>query len=93
MSIESAADRQAFMDTFGEDVVVSGITVTAIWDKPYLEELGIATAVPQVMYVTTDLPDVAYGQSVVVAGASFTGTVREIHPDGVGMTILYLSEG
>lgn len=93
MSIESAADRQAFMEAFGVPATVSGITITAIWDKPYLEELGIATAVPQIMYVTSDLPDVAYGQSVVVADASFTGTVREIHPDGVGMTILYLAEG
>lgn len=92
MSIESAADRQAFMDAFGVPVVVSGNSITGIWDKPYLEELGIATAVPQVLCVTSDLPDVAYGQSVVVASASFSGTVREIHPDGVGMTTLYLAE-
>lgn len=92
MSIESSADRQGYMDTFGTTCVVDGETITAIWDKPYLEDLGVATAVPQIMCVTTDIPNIAYGQSVVVSSASFTGTVREIHPDGVGLTILYLQE-
>ena len=92
MSIESLADQIAFVSTFGVPVIVGGVSIDAIFDKPYLEELGISTAVPQLIYITSQLPAVAYGQAVTVASALFTGTVREIHPDGTGITTLYLGE-
>ena len=90
MTIESDADRQAFMETFGVPVVISGETITGIFDNIYYEDLDVDTSQPMVMIITADAPNVDYDQSVIVSSASFSGTVTSVQPDGQGMTTLIL---
>lgn len=90
MALESAADRKAYMSAFGTSVTVNGVAITGIYDDPYLLSLDVSTSVPMLHCVTADIPNVAYGQTVIIASAAFTGTVGEIQHDGTGMSTLIL---
>lgn len=90
MAIESVADRRAYMAAFGETVSISGVLVTAIYDDPYLLSLDVSTSMPMIHCITADVSGVAYGSPVIISGASFTGTVREVQHDGTGMSTLIL---
>lgn len=91
MALESAADRKAYMSTFGTTVKVGASTfITAIYDDPYLLSLDVSTSMPMIHCVTADISGVTYGTAIVVSGSSFTGTVGEIQHDGTGMSTLIL---
>ncbi len=92
MSIESPADRAAFMSVFGVSVSVSGITGLAIFDDPHSEALEVNSSSPMLTIVDADFPSIAYGQAVVVSSASFSGTVRDVQPDGTGCSIILLGK-
>lgn len=90
MAIESASDRQAFMDVFGTTAVVSGQTITAIFDDPHLNALEVRTSTPMLTCVTSDVLGVAHGDTVVVSSESFSGSVIDVQSDGTGITVLML---
>ena len=88
--MESAADRQAYMAAFGVSVTVNGAGIFGIYDEWHAETLGVSASSPQLMCAAEDLPSVAAGQTVVVASASFTGTITDIQRDGTGLVLLML---
>lgn len=90
MAIESVGDRRAYMAAFGETVSISGVLITAIYDDPYLLSLDVATSMPMLHCITADISGVTYSNPVIISGAGFTGTVREIQHDGTGMSTIML---
>lgn len=91
MALESTADRLAYMSAFGVPAVVNGVSIVAIFDNEYSELLNVSTSSPTLICVSSDIPNVDYGQTVVVSSASFSGTVRVVMPDGNGITTLQLA--
>jgi len=90
MPLETNTDLQSYMDAFGTTAIVSGKTITAIFDNEYADLLDVSTSTPTLICVSTDVADVQYGDSVSVASASFIGTIRVVMTDGYGMTTLLL---
>jgi len=88
--IESETDRQVFLEVFGEDVIVDGTTIRGIFDYAYAETLDVSAREPMVMVSSADVVGVSHGTPVVVPSISFSGTVKVVEPDGVGMTTLML---
>lgn len=94
MTVESAADRAAFLADFG--VVVtwtrSGTpsTLTAIFDRPaILVDAGEQTLIDRdasLICREADLPSgAAEGDPIAVAGETVTFLCQAIRPDGQGM--------
>lgn len=92
MAIETAADRTAFVNTFGIPAIVGGVSLTGIWDNPYYETLEISTSTPMLTIVTADAPDVAFRDSVIISEVSYSGIVKDVQNDGQGFTVLLLSQ-
>lgn len=101
--VESDADRAAFLDPteFGSAAIYtksggSPVALNAIFDSDYFAvELGAQVPVEgsrlRLLCRDHDLPaGAAHGDAVAVAGRSCV--VREIHPDGTGMTSIILEE-
>jgi hypothetical protein len=87
--IETDADRLAMLTILGETVVVNGRTISAVFENEYTR-VGViyATSDPVLMCRAIDVSEVVRG-AVVVARA-VTYTVRDIQPDGTGITVLQL---
>lgn len=80
-----------FFDDFGDDGFLDGQAVRVIYDAPSGTDLGsITTTQPQVQIASASVPSHAYGMVLVVPAGTFT--IREVLPDGTGMTLLLLSE-
>ncbi len=92
MSIETAGDREAYVSVFGVDAVVDGVTIKAIWDDPHFETMAMSTSTPMLTCVASDIPSVAFGQTVSVASVSFVGTIADVQADGTGIVVLILKE-
>lgn len=102
MAVESAADRAVFVnpDEFGVtatyELAAGGTSeVDGIFDdgveQPEFAEPGILSGQPTLRMRSADLPGAAdAGDTLTVAGADYT--VREIRPDGRGMSTLILEE-
>lgn len=103
MSAESAADRAALLDTddfataatytlaAGGDTALNGI-----FDNGYLAvgvpaDLDISATQPQFLCRTADLPSSA-AQDDTITVDSVTWRVRELQPDGTGLTSLVLEK-
>ena len=82
-----AESRSAFFTDFGVTATVGGVAVSAIFDAPYADALGMAGTNPT-LTIDSDSVTPTYGAAVSVAGASFT--IAEIHPDATGITRLIL---
>lgn len=94
MGIESETDRLAYLTTFGQIVTIAGAEIQAILDNDYEPvQFGsqvVESNVPVLQARASDVATVAHGDSVVVAGVSYT--VREIRQDGEGMVEFILAE-
>lgn len=92
MSLESASDRQEYVNTFGVITYIDDVKVMGIYDAPHLESLGVSTSVPQLLVAAENLADsVTAGTSTVeVPSAEFEGIVTDIQRDGTGMVLLFL---
>lgn len=80
-------------DDFGVPVVIAGQTYTGIFDAPYQAiglgpDLEASGAFPTVLLRSVDAQGADYGTTVVVNSTSYR--VREIMPDGTGLTVLGL---
>jgi len=98
MAVESAADRAVFVNPsdFGVAATYDGAALNGIFDSDYFAaELGARVAVEgaRLRFVcrSADLADGGvHGKTVVIASTSYK--VREVHPDGTGMTELVLEK-
>jgi len=91
VSFASATDRinRACERTFGEVCTLAGVSVTGIYQAPFVEAFGVSNLGPTFKTRTANLPAVPNGQQLVVPG---TGTfrVQSHQPDGAGWSTLVL---
>ena len=102
MAVETAADRAIFVsaDDFGVAASYtpaggSASTVNGIFDNEYFAtdaggEVAFALQQPMFHCRTADVPSAAEGDAIRVSGVDYT--VRNVRPDGTGMTMLMLEE-
>lgn len=101
MTVESAADRAAFLADFGvpvewaqHGVVIA--TFTAVFDRPAVlsdgpAEVGMLDRVPTLCLREADLPaDPAEDDPVIIDGDTIGFACRHVRPDGAGMCIVDL---
>lgn len=90
--LESDADRLASLQQLGELAKVGGRDVWGVFENNYLDALsdpGIAESAPEFTARSIDLEQVEIETNLVrESGEKFV--VREIEPDGTGMTLLRL---
>lgn len=71
-----------------------GGTLRAVYDAQYQDQIGIANATPALQVVSADVEAVATGDGLQVMkdGASMpiNFIVRQVQPDGRGITVLVL---
>ncbi|HDK41519.1 MAG TPA: hypothetical protein ENG93_02540 [Nitrospirae bacterium] len=91
------SDIDMMLDTseFAVTATYDGSTsVNGIFDNDYeaadLGEGAVEASVPTFLYKSSDISNVQQGMTLVVNGTTYK--VREIRPDGTGMTLLVLSE-
>jgi hypothetical protein len=84
-------DASAFFveDEFTELVTIAGESVKAIFDNQY-SRVGVmlSTSDPALWCQTADVSTVARGAVAIVRGVTYA--VRDIQPDGTGITVLQL---
>ena len=80
-------DLAPFFVDWAIDAVIGGVTVPGIFDKTYLESMGIVAGSNPVLLVPASV-SAAEGTAVSVNGTSYT--VASVEPDGTGLTILQL---
>ncbi len=93
MALESAADRLAYLDTFGESATYTPSggdpkTIQVLYDAVYIEALDIESNTPLATARTADLNGTIQTGTLVVAAGSFT--ILNHEPDSAGMSILIL---
>lgn len=98
--IESVESLRAFLRTteWGVKVILdplfSRVEIDGIYDNEFIlldtEMNAVATTDPNVMVVTEDVSSLSQHDLVEISGVSYT--VKEIQPDGTGMTTLMLSK-
>jgi hypothetical protein len=75
---------------FAKSATVNGVTINVIFDEGYQQQLGIIEDQnPMITCKDTDVVGVTHGLAVVVNGRNFK--IREVQPDGNGITVLQLS--
>ena len=84
-------DYAPFLTDFGIAATVGGVAITAIFDNGYADAFGIVSgSAPVLLCSSASVSAATVGAAVSVNATSYT--VREIQPDGVGMTRLLLQE-
>jgi len=102
MAVETAADRAIFLSTGDFGVAASytpsggvAATVNGIFDNEYFEtdaggEVAFALQQPMFHCRTADVSSAAEGDAITISGTNYI--VRNVRPDGTGMTMLMLEE-
>jgi hypothetical protein len=67
-----------------------GEPVNVIFDKAFIENLGIAGNSPVALGKESDFPDVAEGQTLTISGTVYT--IITSQPDGTGVTTLIMEK-
>lgn len=99
LSTDLTSDLSDFFDTdeFGISVIISvgtiyETTISVIFDNDYYEvdtgQVNISSSQPACMCETSDIVNVIYGHTVTIDGNNYK--VRDIQPDGTGITLLIL---
>lgn len=93
MAIESAADRLAYLETFGESGTYTpsgGVpkSIQVLNDIVYIEALDVESNLPIAVARTADLNGTIQTGELVVAAGTFT--ILNHEPDGTGMSIITL---
>lgn len=65
-------------------------TANVIFDAAYADPLGIEGSRPKAHGRTVDFPGVAHGDKLVLGTSTYD--IREVRPDGSGVTTLVLGE-
>lgn len=101
MPVETEADRQDLLADFGDEVTVTvkGQEIpNAIFDREFLrldlgDDVGMASREPQITFSSADVQGVRQDDPVTVqrlGEALQSWKVKEVEPDGTGMTVLSL---
>lgn len=98
MPVESAADQAIFMADFGVPAVFapdggSSSNITVIFDNEYIPvdagaSVSFAMQQPKALAVSSDVPNVSEGDSILIGGVGYI--IRVVMPDGTGMTEMML---
>ena len=100
MAVEDDEMRLEFLQDFGisdatftDTSVGSSSTITALLKNEYsLEdiggEVGVETSTPVAIVRSSDVNNVAQGDTIAISGTTYT--IVEVQPDGEGMTNLRL---
>ena len=87
-------DIAEMLADFGESIMISGTTLTGIFQNEYeaasLYGLDIDSASPVLVCRSVDATDLAINAMVERSGAYYY--IKSIQPDGTGATVLVLSE-
>jgi hypothetical protein len=87
-------DLTAYFNTadFGVEALwsESAEPVVVIFDKAFIENLGIAGNSPVALAKESDFPDVAEGQTLTISGTVYT--IITSQPDGTGVTTLIMEK-
>ena len=79
-----------YFTDFSVPATLNGTPLHVIFDEGYKEQMGlIEDQNPMVTVKDSDVMGVVHGATVVVKSRTFK--VREIQPDGTGLTVLQLS--
>lgn len=94
MAIESEADRLAFFDVADDGVAASinAATIYGIFDDDHIEIGDISTTGPQFLCRTSDATAASVARGNTITINSVSRTVRDIQPDGTGLTLLILED-
>ena len=98
MAVEDDAMRLELLEdwgvssTFTDTSASSASTITAMLKREYFEETAgeatVQSSQPVAVVRTTDVPNVAHGDTLAVSGTTYT--VVEVSPDNEGLTQLRL---
>lgn len=83
-------DTSIFFNEFGSDVVLGSNAFKAIFDKAYLEQIGIDCTGPVLMAVESDFVGTAEGDALTVDGVAYE--ISKLRPDGTGFVLVDLFE-
>jgi hypothetical protein len=77
-------------DEFAEEAIWSESSdpVLVIFDKTYLESLGMSGSDPIALGIETDFPGIEEGQSLTIRGTEYRITTPQ--PDGTGLVSIQL---
>lgn len=94
---ESAADRAAMLSSttgLGEAWSKGGTAFDAIFDDEDADVLGIEGTGPRITVTDETIADrsLARGDTVVRSSDATSWVIREVEPDGKGITVLILEE-
>ena len=92
--LESDTDRLSYLELLGESATIDGSQLRGIFESTFLDagvDPGIASSEPEFLARTIDLNGVSQS-SVIERENGEKYRVREIEPDGTGMTLLRLRQ-
>lgn len=79
----------AYFPEYGTDALINGAQVRGILDLSPADQFGIVGGLRQTFFCeTAAVSDVATGDTLTASDVDYT--IREISPDGTGMTTLVL---
>ena len=82
-------DFDPFLTDFGVTATLAdGSTITGIFDAASVDVLTAASVGPQLIIKTASVGTLAYGSTLTISGVTYA--VRQLDPDGTGMTTLIL---
>ena len=91
MTLETDADRLALLKGDDEETfTVAGVQIIAVFDALYSEPFEVESNAPRLVARTSDVADVAHGDTVIRELDSTEYQVANIQPDSQGMTIIRL---
>jgi len=95
MSVESATDLSAIVNAndFGTTATFDSNSISGIFDNEFVEsdgglEAGIGYTVTRFICKTTDVSGASFGDTITIDSVAYK--IREIRPDGTGMSELII---
>ena len=94
MSIESATDREEYLEEFGKDAVVKvgdriKKPITVIFDNEYHEIGEVEASEPMATAHAVDVEDIAQDATIEISDIIYR--IINVKPDGEGFAVLTLS--
>ena len=84
-------DFTVYFADFGVSATYNGVTpVNVIFDKVYLDSIGIEGNNPVALVDAAKIPAVIHGDTLLISAVTYK--VIGIEPDGVGMVLLQLQK-
>jgi hypothetical protein len=81
-------DLAPFLADFGQVATLDGVEVRVIFDRAYVDMMGIASTAPRAGLPTADASAATQASVLEIGGATYR--VVSVEPDGTGWTTLIL---